>query len=131
MTIASPVTGIVARDLVKTYPGDVRALDGLSLTVEPGRGLRPPRPERRRQVDHREDPHHPLATRLGSATVAGHDVLREPAATRRAIGSVSQRSAVDPEATGRENLALQGRLYGMAGLGAGQRGSPSCSSASS
>ena len=35
MTMASP-PAIEARDLVKTYPGDVRALDGVSFKVEPG-----------------------------------------------------------------------------------------------
>ena len=34
---------------------------------------------------------------------------------RRAIGVVGQRAAVDPDATGRENLELQGRLYGLGG----------------
>jgi ABC-2 type transport system ATP-binding protein len=34
---------------------------------------------------------------------------------RRAIGAVAQKSGVDVQATGRENLLLQGRLYGMAG----------------
>jgi ABC-2 type transport system ATP-binding protein len=115
MTMASPATGIVARDLVKTYPGDIRALDGLSLTVEPGAvfGLLGPNGAGKSTTVK-------ILTTLsrpdsGSATVAGLDVLRDPAATRRAIGAVSQRSAIDPEATGRENLALQGRLYGMGG----------------
>jgi ABC-2 type transport system ATP-binding protein len=34
---------------------------------------------------------------------------------RRAIGCVFQKHAVDPEATGRENLLLQGHLYGLRG----------------
>ena len=49
----------------------------------------------------------------GTATVAGHDVAREPDAVRRVIGYVPQASGVDREATGRENLVLQGRLQGM------------------
>ena len=32
----SPQGGIEARDLVKDYPGDIRALDGVSLAVAPG-----------------------------------------------------------------------------------------------
>jgi ABC-2 type transport system ATP-binding protein len=47
----------------------------------------------------------------GTARVAGLDVLREPQAVRRAIGVVGQKVGVDPEATGRENLVLQGDLY--------------------
>ncbi len=131
MTMAPRDTGIVARDLVKTYPGDVRALDGLSLSVEPGAvfGLLGPNGAGKSTTVK-------ILTTLsrpdsGSATVAGHDVLREPGPTRRAIGSVSQRSAIDPEATGRENLALQGRLFGMGGSRAGDRGSPSSSTGSS
>jgi ABC-2 type transport system ATP-binding protein len=51
----------------------------------------------------------------GRAVVAGHDVAREAGAVRRAIGYVPQASGVDREATGRENLLLQGRLQGMHG----------------
>ena len=47
--------------------------------------------------------------------MAGHDVLAEPDAVRRAIGVVAQRSGVDREATGRENLRLQGQVYGLRG----------------
>jgi ABC-2 type transport system ATP-binding protein len=55
------------------------------------------------------------AADAGSARVAGLDVAREPVAVRRAIGVVGQRNAVDGAATGRENLLLQGRLYGLSG----------------
>ncbi len=57
----------------------------------------------------------------GRAHVAGHDVLREPAAVRRSIGYVPQQSGLDREATGRENLALQGRMHGLGGPGLGRR----------
>ncbi len=40
-------------------------------------------------------------------------MLRQPDRVRRAIGVVAQKSAVDLEATGRENLQLQGHLYQM------------------
>ena len=49
----------------------------------------------------------------GTASVAGADVLREPEKVRSRIGVVGQRIAVDPDATGRENLELQGLLYGV------------------
>ncbi|MGD0376124.1 MAG: ATP-binding cassette domain-containing protein [Streptosporangiaceae bacterium] len=48
----------------------------------------------------------------GTATVAGLDVAREPGAVRSRIGYVSQLGGADELATGRENLILQGRLYG-------------------
>jgi ABC-2 type transport system ATP-binding protein len=108
-------TPIEAVDLVKTYPGDVRALGGLSLNVGGGAifGLLGPNGAGKSTTVK-------ILTTLtrpdsGSAWVAGHDVLRHPDRVRRAIGSVGQRSAVDPGATGRENLALQGRVYGLRG----------------
>ena len=48
----------------------------------------------------------------GSATVAGVDVASAPARVRERIGYVSQLGGADNYATGRENLVLQGRLYG-------------------
>jgi len=51
----------------------------------------------------------------GRATVAGLDVARQPQRVRETIGYVSQLGGADELATGRENLQLQGRLYG-AGL---------------
>jgi ABC-2 type transport system ATP-binding protein len=106
---------IAARDLRKTYPGDVRALDGLDFTVEPGTvfGLLGPNGAGKSTTVK-------ILTTLtrpddGTATVAGHDVLAAPDAVRRAIGVVAQKSGVDREATGRENLRLQGQVYGMRG----------------
>jgi ABC-2 type transport system ATP-binding protein len=104
---------IEARDLVKTYPGKVRALDGVSLSVEAGTvfGLLGPNGAGKSTTVK-------VLTTLtrpdsGMASVAGHDVLRHPELVRRAIGVVGQRSATDPTATGRENLVLQGHLFGM------------------
>jgi ABC-2 type transport system ATP-binding protein len=51
----------------------------------------------------------------GHAVVAGHDVVRHPNRVRRSIGYVPQESGVDREATGRENLLLQGRIQGLGG----------------
>jgi ABC-2 type transport system ATP-binding protein len=48
----------------------------------------------------------------GSATVAGFDVSSQPQQVRTRIGYVSQLGGADELATGRENLILQGRLYG-------------------
>ena len=108
-------TAIEANSLVKIYPGDVRALDGLSFEVEAGSvfGLLGPNGAGKSTTVK-------ILTTLsrpneGTATVAGLDVLREPDKVRRAIGSVAQKSGVDIQATGRENLILQGRMYGMSG----------------
>ena len=48
----------------------------------------------------------------GTADVAGVDVTRDPAEVRRRIGLVGQHGGADLAATGRENLLLQGQLYG-------------------
>jgi ABC-2 type transport system ATP-binding protein len=48
----------------------------------------------------------------GTATVAGFDVAGKPRQVRSRIGYVSQLGGADELATGRENLILQGRLYG-------------------
>ena len=106
---------IEAHDLVKTYRGDVRALDGLSFGVEAGTifGLLGPNGAGKSTTIK-------ILTTLsipsaGSARVAGFDVVREAERVRAAIGCVAQRSGVDLEATGRENVLLQGRLYGLGG----------------
>jgi ABC-2 type transport system ATP-binding protein len=111
MTTRAPA--VAARQLIKTYPGDVTALNGMDVTVEPGTvfGLLGPNGAGKSTTVK-------ILTTLarpdsGSATVAGHDVLRHPDLVRRAIGVVAQGSGADPIATGRENLRLQGRLYGL------------------
>lgn len=106
---------VEARQLIKTYPGDVTALNGMDLSVGAGTvfGLLGPNGAGKSTTVK-------ILTTLarpdsGAATVAGHDVLRHPDRVRRAIGVVAQKSGADPVATGRENLLLQGRLYGMRG----------------
>ena len=108
-------TAIEASALVKTYPPDVRALDGLSLSVQTGTifALLGPNGAGKSTTVR-------ILTTLsradsGSARVAGVDVREEPTAVRRAIGVVGQKAGSDPEATGRENLVLQGELYGISG----------------
>ena len=103
------------RDLVKTFKGNIRALDGMDFRVEAGEifGLLGPNGAGKSTAVRI------LATLSrpdsGGAHVAGLDVLREPDRVRRAIGVVAQRSGVDREATGRENLTLQGQLFGLRG----------------
>ncbi|HEY6791867.1 MAG TPA: ATP-binding cassette domain-containing protein [Trebonia sp.] len=57
----------------------------------------------------------------GEATVAGADVRREPQQVRKRIGYVGQLGGADANATGRENLLLAGRLYGLGAAAARQR----------
>jgi ABC-2 type transport system ATP-binding protein len=58
-----------------------------------------------------------LATLLrpdsGRVYVGGHDVVADPVAVRSFIGLAGQLAAVDGLLTGRENLDLVGRLYGL------------------
>jgi len=106
---------IEARGLVKIYGGDVRALDGVSLAALPGTVfalLGPNGAGKSTTVKILTTLSRPNA---GEARVAGFDVVKQPAKVRLAIGAVAQKSGLDPEATGRENLILQGRVYGMRG----------------
>src|SRR4051812_21345253 len=112
---------IEAIDLVKTYPPDVRALDGVSLSVPAGtifallgpNGAGKSTTVRGLTTLSRPD--------SGTARVAGLDVLAEPVRVRHAIGVVGQKHGIDPEATGRENLMLQAELYAITGRDAKQR----------
>jgi ABC-2 type transport system ATP-binding protein len=106
---------IEATELTKSYPPDVRALDGLSLAVPAGTifGLLGPNGAGKSTTVR-------ILTTLsrpdsGSARVAGVDVLDEPVRIRHAIGVVAQKHGLDPEATGRENLTLQGEFHAIAG----------------
>jgi ABC-2 type transport system ATP-binding protein len=56
-----------------------------------------------------------LAPTAGCASIAGHDVVREPQAVRRAIGVVFQSPSLDVKLTVRENMVHQGHLYGLHG----------------
>jgi ABC-2 type transport system ATP-binding protein len=49
----------------------------------------------------------------GRAAVAGHDVVDEAPAVRRAIGVALQEAALDPLMTGRELIRLQATLHGL------------------
>ncbi|HWX10279.1 MAG TPA: ATP-binding cassette domain-containing protein [Gaiellaceae bacterium] len=105
---------IVAEDLHKRYK-TVQALDGVSFAVREGEvfGLLGPNGAGKSTTVR------VLATLSqpdsGRALVAGEDVVRHPNRVRRAIGYIAQDSGVDWEATGRENLMLQGRIHGMSG----------------
>jgi ABC-2 type transport system ATP-binding protein len=112
---------IEASGLAKEYPGGVTALDGLSFSAEEGAvfGLLGPNGAGKSTAVK-------ILTTLarpdsGSASVAGVDVLRDPAQVRAAIGVVSQTGGLDPQMTGRENLRLQGQVFGMRGAKLEQR----------
>jgi ABC-2 type transport system ATP-binding protein len=99
-----------ARGLTKHY-GEVRALDGIDVTVPTGSvlGLLGPNGAGKTTAVRI------LATLLtpdsGTAEVAGVDVLKNPREVRRRIGLSGQYAAVDEYLTGFENLDMIGRLY--------------------
>ena len=118
--MSSTDCAIEARHLVKTYAvrgskHGIRALDGLDISVPRGMiyGLLGPNGAGKSTTVK-------ILTSLarpdsGEARVEGVDVLTRPGQVRHLIGVVAQRSGADPTATGRENLILQGRLYGLRG----------------
>ena len=52
----------------------------------------------------------------GRALIAGHDVVRDPAAVRRQVGVVFQTQSLDKALTVEENLRAQGHLHGLRGV---------------
>jgi len=103
---------IRASGLVKTY-GKVRALDGLDLAVPEGTVLGLLGPNGAGKTTAVRILTTLLAPDGGSATVAGVDVVRDPAKVRALIGLSGQYAAVDEYLTGYENLDMIGRLYGL------------------
>ena len=109
------------RRTFKTRSGPVEAVRGVDLTVEAGEifGFLGPNGAGKTTTLRM------LATLLkatgGQATVAGVDLVRQPEEVRRRIGYVPQGGSTDPAETGRGELVLQGRLYGMDKRGAQAR----------
>jgi ABC-2 type transport system ATP-binding protein len=107
--------------LVREFKGGIRAVDGLDLRVREGEiyGFLGPNGAGKTTVVRI------LTTLLrpteGRALVAGHDVVREGDAVRRAIGVALQEAAIDPLMTGRELLRMQGALHGLRGPEARER----------
>jgi len=115
--VSCRVDAITAEGLVKIYKtrkSEVRALDGLDLSVAEGTvlGLLGPNGAGKTTTVRI------LATLLrpdaGRATVAGLDVVRDAQRLRTLIGLSGQYAAVDENLTGRENLWMFGRLYQLA-----------------
>lgn len=109
---ASNEAAIVVEGLVKHF-GEVKALDGVDLKVATGSvlGLLGPNGAGKTTAVR------VLTTLLkpdsGTVRVAGLDVVDDAAALREQIGLAGQYAAVDANLTGKENLTMVGRLYGM------------------
>jgi ABC-2 type transport system ATP-binding protein len=105
--------GIEAEGLVRTFKGDIRAVDGIDLRVEPGEiyGFLGPNGAGKSTTVHM------LTTLLpptsGTGRVAGFDIVKEGPKVRTAIGAALQEAALDNLLTGREHLKLQCALHGI------------------
>ena len=103
---------IEANGLAKSF-GEVRAVDGVDLTVRSGSvyGVLGPNGAGKTTTIRM------LATLLrpdgGSARVLGHDIVEEAEAVRERVSLTGQLASVDEDLTGRENLILLGRLLGL------------------
>jgi ABC-2 type transport system ATP-binding protein len=105
---------IVAEGLVKIYRSrktEVRALDGLDLTVAEGSVLGMLGPNGAGKTTAVRVFTTLLRPDAGRATVGGFDVVRQAQEIRHIMGLSGQYAAVDENLTGRENLQLFGRLY--------------------
>ena len=106
--------GIEVEGLVREFKNGPRAVDGIHLQVAPGEiyGFLGPNGAGKSTTVLM------LTTLLpptaGTARVAGHDILREGAAVRSAIGAALQEAALDPLLTGRDHMRLQTTLQGVA-----------------
>lgn len=107
---------IETRKLAKTFTsrkGSVEAVRGVDLQVNEGEifGFLGPNGAGKTTTMRM------LATLLdpsdGQATVCSFDLRRESGKVRTQIGYVGQKGGAEPKETGRENMVLQGRLYGM------------------
>jgi len=103
---------IEATGLVKSF-GKTRAVDGVDLAVRSGSiyGVLGPNGAGKTTTIRM------LATLLrpdaGTASVLGHDIVKEADAVRGAVSLTGQLASVDEDLTGRENLILLGRLLGL------------------
>jgi ABC-2 type transport system ATP-binding protein len=103
---------IVTHGLIKTFK-NTRALDGLDLRIRKGSvfGLLGPNGAGKTTTIRI------LATLLrpdaGTASVLGHDVVRDAAKVRQKVSLTGQYASVDEDLTGHENLVLMGRLLGL------------------
>ena len=119
MTSVSAATGIVARDVCKSFGKHV-VLDKVSLTVEEGTILALLGPNGAGKTTMVRILSTLITADSGSMRIAGHDVVTDPDSVRAVIGVTGQFSAVDNLLTGAENLQLMADLRHL-GREAGRR----------
>ena len=121
MSHSTTVPAVEVEDLRKTYPGEVEAVKGIDFTVGAGEvfGLLGPNGAGKSTTIGM------LTTTViptgGSARLAGFDVVRQPLLARGVSSVVFQDAVVDGSLSGRENLDLHARLWGVPPAQAGRR----------
>ena len=102
---------IEAQGLTKVYGGKIKAVDHISFEVAEGEIFGFLGPNGAGKTTTIKMLNTLASITEGKATVAGHDVAKEPAAVRKSIGVVPQELTADDELTGTENMVLMGRLH--------------------
>ena len=110
MTSPSSTPAIVATGLRKSF-GDKVVLDGIDLEVGAGTTFSLLGPNGAGKTTTVQIMSTVVHADGGEVRVAGHDVARDPASVRAAIGVTGQFSAVDTLLTGEENLLLMADLH--------------------
>ena len=103
---------VEAHGLVKHF-GDTVAVDGVSFAIPEGSVLSMLGPNGAGKTTTVRMLTTLSVPTAGTATVAGHDIIEAPDAVRRSMGLTGQAATVDELLTGRENIRLIGRLYGI------------------
>ena len=103
---------IEAVGLTKHY-GKVHALDGLDLVADSGRITALLGPNGAGKTTFISAVATLLRPTAGTLRVAGIDAVANPKLVRRVIGLAGQSASVEPAMTGRENLELIARLFGL------------------
>ncbi len=114
---------IEVADLLKVYPGEIRAVDGISFTVEQGEVFGFLGPNGAGKTTTIRILVTLLAPTSGVARVDGLNVVDAPEEVRKRVGYAAQFIGVDDDLTARENLVLQGRLHGLSKAAAAARAS--------
>jgi ABC-2 type transport system ATP-binding protein len=114
------VGGLVIRDLGFSY-GSKRALDGVSMTVEPGRFCALLGPNGAGKSTLFSLLTRLFTTREGTITVAGHDIAKASRAALAEIGVVFQQQTLDLDLSVRMNLSYFAALHGLGGREARKR----------
>ena len=112
---------IVVDELVKTYKGNIKAVDSITFQVEKGEIFGFLGPNGAGKTTTIKMLNTLLKPTSGRAVVGGFDVIKQPRQVRDRIGYVAQDLGVDESATGRENLSLYGHLYRLNSKTVGKR----------